>query len=148
MELTVRYSGEEKVIEKIYEFLLYINKTIKLHTLFTRAGLNKILARIGEDKENDVFSFLLDITEAFRCYLIDIEKDDTENKFIKELSKKIGFKLPAGDLENSLLPTEVNDSFVSSEDVELLIKNNIWLLPVVMIRFANFYSKPKDAKSN
>lgn len=146
MELTTRYSGETKEIEKIYEFLLFVNKTIKLHTLFTRAGLQNVLSNLNKDK--DILSFIFDITESFRSYLIDINNVDVEDKFIKEIAKKISFKVSDDALKNSLLPPEFNDNFVSSEDIELLIKSNIWLLPVVLIRFTNFYSQPKNATSN
>lgn len=145
MELTTRYSGETKEIEKIYEFLLFVNKTIKLHTLFTRAGLQNVLSNLNKDK--DILSFIFDITESFRSYLIDINNPDIEDKFIKEIAKKISFKVSDDTLKNSLLPPEFNDNFVSSEDIELLIKSNIWLLPVVLIRFTNFYSQPKNATS-
>jgi hypothetical protein len=145
MELTTRYSGETKDIEKIYVFLLYVNKTIKLHTMFTRAGLQNVLSKLNEDK--DILSFIFDITESFRSYLIDINNVDVEDRFIKEIAKKISFKVSDDDLRSSLLPTEFNDNFVSSEDIELLIKANIWLLPVVLIRFTNFYSHPKNATS-
>lgn len=147
MELANRYSGEKDLIEKIYSFLLTINKTVKLHTLFTRAGLAKILKIINEDPS--IFSFILDLTEALRCNIIDINNTNVEDKFIKEISIKLSFKLTDdNNLKHSLLPSDFNNNFVSSEDIEILIKNNIWLLPIILIRFTNIYSQTPNASSN
>lgn len=146
MELTTRYSQEKVSIDKFYSFFLQMNKTIKLHTLFTRAGLQHVLSKMSEDSE--IFSFILDLTEAFRCYLIDLNSTDVEDKFIKEISRKISFRLSDNDLKTSLLPLEFNENFTSSDDIEQTIKSNIWLLPLVLIRFTNFYTQSNTVKSN
>lgn len=142
MELATRYSGEQDLINKIFIYLLNISKTSKLHTMFSRAGLEKTIKTLTSDP--DLFSFILDLTDVFRSHLINVDYPNFEDKMIKHLSTTMVVDKPSQENKYCLLSEAFYENFSTSEDVENLIKSNKWLLTIVLIRFCNFYTlQPK-----
>lgn len=138
MELSTRYLGEESSSKEFLTFILNVNKTIKLHTLFTKSGLEYIFKEYLQNP--DLVSYLFDLTDSFRMRLITLDGVNLEEKLIKDIASRLNYT--PEDQKMCLLSKSHLDSFSTKEDIEQILTANPWLITIVMMRFCSLDYTP------
>jgi hypothetical protein len=147
-ELAHRTSEEEKVV--IYEFLLTVAKKYKLHTLFTKIGIQNAVETVFES--SIIRDFVLCTSDRFFIETSSsFEEDEGIKSIINHISNGMSFYTIAKPVNKETVtycyvPDQVMDN-VRSPNLKKILENNHWLIVIAMILltypslYEQFYSK-------
>lgn len=147
-ELAHRTTEEERVV--IYEFLLTVSKKYKLHTLFTKIGIQNAVETVFESSA--IRDFVLCVGDRFFIETSSsFEDNDGIKNIINHITNGMSFYVtskPAtrGMASYCYVPDQVLNN-VHSPDLKKILENNHWLIIVAMILltypylYDEFYSK-------
>lgn len=121
-------------IHDVLRFLTTVSRQTKLHTVFTAAGLEGLIATVFENVT--VRDFILNLTDRF-FITISSSSLNTNNKLTLVDHIKNGLSDYSSTVEYdsySLIPEDIRND-IAITDLDLLLIHNNWLITVVLCLF-------------